>query len=116
MRTIKLYDVTKQAASKMAGEKFADVMEPLIEKNEIFCVDFDGITRFASPFFNYSFAKLALKYGFDKIKNITIKNISDTGKEAYDASFENAILLSQNPEYSSKISTIINSNVPKKDI
>ena len=115
MYTIKISDFSKQAASKMAGEQFASLMEPLIEKHEKFCVDFDGITRFASPFFNYSFAKLALKYGFDNIKNIDIRNISDTGREAYDASFDNAMLLSKNPEYSSKISTIINSNVPKKD-
>ena len=72
MYTIKISDFSKQAASKMAGEQFASLMEPLIEKHEKFCVDFDGITRFASPFFNYSFAKLALKYGFDNIKNIDI--------------------------------------------
>lgn len=57
-----------------------------------------------------------MKYGFDNIKNIDIRNISDTGREAYDASFDNAMLLSKNPEYSSKISTIINSNVPKRII
>ena len=107
MYTIKISDFSKQAASKMAGEQFASLMEPLIEKHEKFCVDFDGITRFASPFFNYSFAKLALKYGFDNIKNIDIYyNHGEKGatllKEynKYDKEFLEAIEFHHNDKFS----------------
>ena len=92
-----------------------NLMEPLLQNNEFFNVDFEGISRFASPFFNNSFAKLALVYGFDRISSIEKINISATGALAFETSLENALLLSEKPEYSEKINIIINSNLPKKD-
>lgn len=115
MKTIKMTDFTQEAASQTKGIILKDLMEPLLQKHEIFSVDFAGITRFASPFFNNSFAKLALVYGFDQINSITKTNLSETGQLTYKTSLENALLLSEKPEYSEKINIIINANPPKKD-
>lgn len=115
MKIIKIADFSTEAASKTKGIVLKDLMEPLLEKNETFIVDFGGISRFASPFFNNSFAKLALVYSFDKINSINKINLSETGTLAYQTSLDNALLLSEKPEYADKINTIINTSLPKEN-
>ena len=115
MEVIKIQDFSKEAASQTKGEKLNELIEPFLQENKNLAVDFTGITRFASPFFNNSFAKLALIYGFDKINSIQKINISEIGLLTYQTSINNALLLSEKPEYSEKINRIINKNVPKKD-
>lgn len=115
MNTIKIADFSNEAASQKKGIELNNLMEPFLLKCESFTVDFSGISRFASPFFNNSFAKLALVYGFDKINSINKINISETGIMAYQTSLDNALLLSEKPEFSERINIIINNNLPKKD-
>lgn len=115
MQTIKLSNFTKEAASKAKGEKLRETMVPLLDAKSSFSVDFEGITRFASPFFNNSFASLALIYGFDTIKEIHLLNISDVGQMTYETSLDNAYLIFNNPDYAETINRIINENLPKKD-
>lgn len=114
MKKIIIKEITKEAASQSSGEKLLSIMEPLIKNNEEFCIDFEGLTRFASPFFNNSFAKLALIYGFESIDSIEILNLSEVGTDTYNTSMENAKLLSNDPKYATKIEEIINTNLPKK--
>lgn len=115
MTNIKISDFSQEAASKTKGLELRAQMEPLLKEGASFSVDFDGITRFASPFFNNSFASLALIYGFDVIRGISKLNLSETGTLAFTTSIENAQLLSTNPNYTKKINDIINQNLPKKD-
>ena len=116
MLTIKISSFSNEAASEIKGIELKNIIEPLLNSSSEFSIDFDGIFMYASPFFNNSFAKLALIYGFDKIKSIPLFNLSDIGKLAYDTSLENALLLSENPDFMDKINDIINSNTPKKDV
>lgn len=58
-----------------------------------FTNDFDGIDKFASPFFNNSFSALGIQYGFEIIEKIELLNISDNGKLVFDSSIENAKFL-----------------------
>ena len=108
MSTIKLSSFTNEAASRTKGAVLKHLIEEALKSGEEISVDFDGIKRFASPFFNNSFASLGLVYGFDLLENIT-----DTGKSTYKTSVDNAKLIYENPEFSSEIDKIIN-NAPKK--
>lgn len=114
MLNIKISDFSQEAASQTKGLQLRMIMESYLNKGTPFTVDFDGISRFASPFFNNSFAGLALIYGFDTIENISIVNLSEIGTLAYNTSMENARLLSNNPDFIEKINDIINTNLPKK--
>lgn len=114
MTTIKISDFTQEAASKAKGIHLKSLIEPLLKEKSKFAVDFEGITRFASPFFNNSFASLVLIYGFDAIKEIPVFNISEIGKLTLETSMGNALLLSSNPEYIDEINHIINTNLPKR--
>lgn len=113
MVAIKLSSFTNEAASKTKGSLLREMLEEPLKNGEEISVDFSGIKRFASPFFNNSFASLGLIYGFDLLDKIKLINITDTGKGTYDTSIENAKLIYRNPEFSSIIDEIIN-NVPKK--
>lgn len=95
MNIIKIVTFSKEAASKDKGIILETLLEPYLINGEIICVDFSGITYFATPFFNNSFAKLALIYGFDAVFSIQIKNISKVGYECYQSSMENARSISQ---------------------
>lgn len=115
MINIKISDFSREAASQTKGIQLREQMERLLKEAKSFSVDFDGISRFASPFFNNSFASLALIYGFNAIENIRLLNLSEIGNLAYSTSMDNARLLSNNPDYVEKINNIINTNLPKKD-
>lgn len=113
MITIKLKEFITEAASMGRGIEFKKVLEKSIIENEKVVVDFDGITRFASPFFNNSFSSLAIQYGFECVENIELINISEIGHDTYVSSLENAKLLYNNPEYREEIDDIVNA-APKK--
>lgn len=112
MRVIKISSFSSEAASMGMGKRLKEILEPLISEGEDIVVDFDGITRFASPFFNNSFSALGIIYGFKNIEKIQRKNISHIGESTYLSSMDNAKLLSENPDYEDKISDII-STAPK---
>lgn len=113
MKTIQLASLTTEAASKSKGELLKEILEKLIQEREEITVDFKGINRFASPFFNNSFASLALAYGFDIVNGIKLLNITETGYHTYETSLDNARLISENPQFSDEIDRIVN-NTPKK--
>lgn len=104
---IKIIDFSIEAASKTKGIYLKEIIEQNINDIDSIIIDFSGITRFASPFFNNSLAALALKYGFDKINKIQLDNISPVGQDTYDTSMINAKMLSDNKNFSNEISKII---------
>lgn len=113
MKTISISSFSNEAASKAKGEILRKELEPSIASHEEICIDFSGITRFASPFFNNSFASLVIQHGTDIMNFIHISGISTTGRETYETSIENAKLLRSKPEFTDEINKIIE-NSPKK--
>ena len=65
-----LKEITHEAASMAMGKKLKAVLEPFVSRNEEVVVDFESISRFASPFFNNSFSALAIQYGFGAIQKV----------------------------------------------
>lgn len=104
---IKVSSFTKEAATKSKGLVLKGEIEKALDQAEEIIVNFSDINRFASPFFNNSFAALALKYGFDRVEKISFQNLSEVGKDAYEASMENAKMLSSSPEFADKMDRII---------
>lgn len=114
MTTIMISDISKEAASKTKGIILKEQLKKLIDQHEEdICVDFSGISRFASPFFNNSFAALALIYGFPTITNIKIINLSEVGQDTFQTSLDNAKIISENQTHIDEINQIID-NAPKK--
>jgi len=85
---IQLKSFTNDAASRTKGLQLKTKLEHAIKEERNISVDFEGIDKFASPFFNNSFSALGIQYGFE-----IILNISDNGKLVFDSSIENAKFL-----------------------
>lgn len=107
MLIIKITDFSQEAASETKGLILKRIMEPLLQRDEKFSVDFSGIFKFATPFFNNSFASLTLVYGFETIKDIPVLNISKVGEFVLVSSVENACLLSRSHAYADKVNKIV---------
>ena len=111
---IKVIDFTNESASPESGQTLQQKLKEAIESKETdITVDFAGIRRFASPFFNNSFAALGIKYGFDLIDSIKITNISVTGLFVYQNSINNAKALVDSNLPFDKYDDIV-SSVPRK--
>lgn len=114
MNTIIISTISNEAASKTKGLLLKKHLDDLLSSQKYnIAVDFSGITRFASPFFNYSFAALALVYGFEKIRAIKIENISEIGQSTYQTSMENAEMVALYDKQIEEINRVID-NTPKK--
>ena len=113
MERIVITDFSREAASRTRGLLLKERLEKALEKGESIIVDFSGIKRFASPFFNNSFAALAFVYGFTAVEAISLENISETGRQTYESSMENAKDIYQDEEMSERIMEIVG-NTPKK--
>lgn len=107
-------DFTNESATRIAGTELKEKIQSIFTKddNTKITVDFNGINKFASPFFNNSFAALAILYGFDRVSDIKIENISEVGQMVYEVSLSNAKFLYENPEHQEAISNIVN-QLPK---
>lgn len=104
---IKIDAFTLEAASKAKGLVLRNMLENNVENADSITVDFNHIIRFASPFFNNSFAALALKYGVEKIRKIQLINISPIGQNTYETSMQNAEMLLESPEFADEVDKII---------
>ena len=114
MNTIIISQFSNEAASKTKGLILREHIEKFLSADEkCITVDFKGITRFASPFFNNSFSALALIYGFSVIRSIQLINIDEVGRMTYETSLSNAEMVSDHPEQINQINQIIE-NTPKK--
>ena len=98
---IRINEFTNEAASKAKGIMLKELIEKNIGDTDLI-IDFTGITRFASPFFNNSFSALGIQYGFGTIEKIELLNISDNGKLVFDSSIENAKFLTDHNDQKKK--------------
>lgn len=113
MKKIAVLEMTSEAASQAKGILLKRSLESLISSStpDSIVVDFDGISLFSTVFFNNSFAALALVYGVDIIRAIHLKNISEVGMAAYEASMTNAEIVLREKYHGKTYKTKINAEL-----
>lgn len=90
-----------------------NAMETAAKANEVIVLDFDGISLFATMFFNASIGYYIVEKGIDYCKeNIKLANISELGMETYTHSFENAKEIVE----TGNTSSVNNSAIAEKNI
>ena len=112
MANILLSTIIKDAASRTSGIKLKDMLLEMIGEGNEITVDFTGMSRYASPFFNNSFAALYIALDPNSREKIRPINLSDVGQLIYNTSMYNAKFLLDNPEYQDEIASIV-SQTPK---
>ncbi len=88
---IKIKDITDIAITEEQGLQLRKEIEKVIGNNNKIILDFDGIKIFTTTFFSASIGYYILKLSPKKCRDIfVLKNISKTGKNAYQCSIDNA--------------------------
>ena len=87
--TIKISDISPRCLTSSAGQILLSKLEYYLPINDKVILDFNGITMFASLYFNNSITKLIPNYPSSIInQRIVIINMNETGKKALSRSLE----------------------------
>ena len=90
-KNIKVIDFWDVALSSTNGNTIRNEVEKYINDFEKIILDFDGITLFATPFFNLAIGHFVLTLSPEKfLQKIECINLTSLGKETYDYSYNNA--------------------------
>lgn len=85
-------ELSTGASCNRDAEKLAKEIEKALAKKEKIIIDFEGIERYATLFFNFSLLPYARQLGKQKYdETFTIINLSDFGKEVYSWFYEDAV-------------------------
>lgn len=91
MNRIKVNELCKMALSKRDGMVLRNKMEELLINNENIFIDFEGITKYATPFFNICFAYLLLNMTPEVYdRKISVGNMTQIGEKSYEMAIDNA--------------------------
>lgn len=85
-------ELSTGASCNRDAEKLVNAIEKALAKKEKIIIDFEGIERYATLFFNFSLLPYARQFGKQKYDaTFTIINLSDFGKEVYSWFYEDAV-------------------------
>lgn len=92
MKTIIVNEFIKSAFSQEKALLIRNKIEEYLPKEDKIILDFSGITKFTTLFFNFSTGYIISLLGPDEYnKRISLVNLSSLGKSTYDSSYNNAI-------------------------
>lgn len=93
----------KNAISMQNGDKLYKLIHPHLLAGDSIAIDFNGVSLFASPFFNASIALLLKDIPLEKLqKQISFENLNDVGRDLLNHAIGNAISFYNNSETVSK--------------
>lgn len=76
---------------KEDGQKIYDIISPMLLEGESVVLNFDGVTQYASPFFNFSIGQIIINLPGIKFKQqLEIVNLNETGHLIVDRVIKNA--------------------------
>jgi hypothetical protein len=84
--------VGKNAISMQSGKKINEIISPVLLKGETVELNFEGVSLYASPFFNASIGLLLKDIAIEDLrKSIKFININDIGRSLLNNVVQNAI-------------------------
>lgn len=111
MRIIKVADFIPNAFSNDQAEVLKGEIEKLLNIEDKIVIDFEGITKYTTLFFNFSTGYFINRLGKDKYDSIfEIRNLNPLGESTYNHSYNNSIRDELKSDYiREKIWDILNS-------
>lgn len=90
------------------GQRIYDAIHHSLVKGEKVTLDFDGVTQFASPFFNYAIGQLLKDLKKDDLgRLLNVVNIGETGQQVINRVVENASQYHSDTAYRDVVEGII---------
>lgn len=113
MISIKVNNILQSAFSNEQAEILREEIQKYIDDNDRIELDFSGITKYTTLFFNFSTGYYVNLLGKEKYDSIfEIKNLNDLGESTYLHSYNNSVKndLHRSKEMEEQIWDIINSS------
>lgn len=89
---IKMKELSTGASCSRDAEKLVNEIKKALAQEEKITIDFEGIERYATLFFNFSLLPYAKQFGKQKYdETFTIINLSDFGQKVYNRFYKNSI-------------------------
>jgi hypothetical protein len=109
MLKLKIADlVGEHCVTSEDGRKVYERIVPKIQSNEKVSLDFDGVSVFASPFFNFAVGQLLKDFSPDKLnKLLSVDNLSPDGSSVWKRVVQNAKEYYRNPRAKEAFDTTI---------
>lgn len=80
-----------RAIVKEDGQKVFDAINAVLESGERVTLDFEGVSQFASPFFNYAIGQLLINLTIDDLKQrLQITHLTPDGMTVVERVIKNA--------------------------
>lgn len=93
---------------KEDGQKIHDMVIELLKKGEPVTLDFDGVSQFASPFFNFSIGQLLKDIKEEDLRRLLqLENLNETGRQVIERVIENAAKYHGDKDYSKIVDDIL---------
>lgn len=86
---VKISDISPRCLTSSAGNELLNLLNSYLCEDKKVVLDFNGITMFASLYFNNSITKLIPNFPVSLIKKrVIVTNINETGQKALSRSLE----------------------------
>lgn len=93
---------------KEDGQKVFDAIHDLLKNGEKITLDFDGVTQFASPFFNFAIGQLLKDVDETPLRRLLhCENLNETGRLVVERVIENAAKYHGNKDYRKIVDDIL---------
>jgi hypothetical protein len=94
--------------SKEDGQKIYDAVHWALQNGETVTLDFEGVSQFAGPFFNFAIGQLLKDISeVDLRRLLHIKNLNSAGKHLVERVIENAVKCYGEKDYYKIVSDIL---------
>ena len=101
---------------KEDGQKIYDAVHGALQNGETVTLDFEGVSQFASPFFNFAIGQL-LKYiaEVDLRRLLQIEHLNETGRLVVERVIENAAKYHGDKDYRKIVDDILEQQAKESD-
>lgn len=100
MTTIRVFEITgKNAISMQKGNRIYELLLQKISNDEHVTLDFEGVSLFASPFFNAAIGHLLKDIEIERLQKLMKPiHLNNTGKDLLNLVIDNALTFYANRE------------------
>ncbi len=93
---------------KEDGQKVYDQIHDPLKKGEAMTLDFDGVSQFASPFFNFAIGQLLKDMSAQTLRQqLRIEHLNEVGSQVVERVIENAGKYHGNKDYQKIVDDIL---------
>ncbi len=105
----KVYElIGENCMSQKAGQQIYDLIYPQLQAGKPVELDFAGVRRFLSVFFNFAISQLLRDIKAEDLDRLlVVSNLNPVGQETYDNVFENAKRYYSDQQYPQAVNEMI---------